>query len=844
MRNFKKRTIALCLASAITVLGSFAADTYENALMSLRIDSGSNGNVCFTVFTQKPYDKTIRTENAGDGTFYITLPAANSEINVMPSLTGYENIDSVQIATFPYAPGVEGYTRITVKTKGEPIVSATTSLYIPDKSYAGDARPKNVISANNTKERDEELMRLKQQASYWDPHQEKQYAEKKAEAAKAKGETTTEKKSYKQKNTQSPDFNPNYNDMPNSGSNDRLPILIGIAVFAALILFIIFLRRDQMAAIVGDQKDFNFDDESKDNKKSKTKTKRIRSTINKLDDTYKNTQTTGKINIVTGAVMQEEEPVVEKTFEDEPEEPTVVVDLDSLYHEKTKSEKAEDVQIQEPATEESAHEEDAEDDLADFLNEFSFEEEQPQEPEEKFDEELYESTIKNENLNFSKDDSQRLNLLLQNEIGDETLNNIEEFAPKEPVAPPTEMEVLESVLAEYTIKQNLAFSKDDVDTIRKLINVELDEDFITDLRTNPQRTEAMRQEIENKEKQPHKTTEMLILNVKDLLPDLSKEMKKHGNGRIESEVKPDVVYYSEGYEVSKLSVSGDLANVSAAIHDEEANKFRPSDDLPIVENGYDVQTLSIKDVLPDIADYKKHPDKYETKKKPEEKIDEKALLNSIQNVQFKPFYENVQEEMSQFEGFEIVDNEREERLADEKALKELEKLNRKPVVHVKPKQTEKVKDEAQKLLDLIGEKQAERENKKQEEVKQETPLPKESQPAVVQNTAPVKKAPEVAENPTVCEIDGNSYNVVKSVKCGEKMVCYLTKKDNQYYVIGKKGGVYKILKQYDELSTENIQTRLNETKPDGSVQYLVRVSVHKFIINLTKTGMEFVMDLC
>lgn len=824
MRNFKKRTIALCLASAITVLGSFAADSYQNSLMSLRIDSGSNGSVSFTAFTKKPFQQTIRTEKIDNNTFYVILPETNSEVSSMPMINGYDNIDSMRISTYPYSQGVEGYTRIEIRTKGEPIVSATTSLYIPARTQETSPYAE-VLSIQNKKNEEKPVVEAQPKtSSYWDQHNEPA-AQKTEEKKPAGTKSSSSTKSFKQKNAQSPDFNSNYpTDMPSSGSNERLPIFIGFVAIVLLIAFFIFLRRDQMAGIVGDQKDLDFDDDDKHKKtKSKSKAKKIRGTINKLDDTYKNTQTTGKINIVTGAEIKEEEPVVEKTFEDEPEEQSVIVDLDSLYNEKTKAMNVEP---------ETTSEESDVDDLADFLSEFSFEEEEQQPPqEENFDEELYENTISNEKINFSKNDSQRLNQLLQNEISDETLNNIDEFAPKTPVEPkvPTEMEVLENVLAEYTIKQNISFSKDDVDTIRKLIKVELDDEFINDLRTNPQRTEAMKQELENKEKKPHKTSEMLILNVKDLLPDLSKEMQKQGNKRIESEQKHDVVYYSEGYEVSKLTVTADLANMSKAIHDTDANKFRPSDDLPIVESGYDVETLSIKDALPSIEDYKKHPNKYE-KKKVVEDVDEEALLNSIANVQFKPFYDNVQEEMNHFDGFEIVNKEQEEKMADEQLYKELNKLNDEAKKRaVKNTETAKVKDDAQKLLDKIEEQKIQNEVKKQ-----------------VEDKPKVEEKPKIESEsvPAACEIEGISYKFIKMVKCANNVSCCLAKNDKGYFVIGRMGEEYKILKQYSELKTENIQARVNETKPDGSVQYLIRAGVHKFIVNMTQNSMEFVMDLC
>ena len=59
MKQFKKRTIALVLASVITVVGAFGAENYKNSLMSLKFDSGSNGAVSVTLQTKRNYEQTI-----------------------------------------------------------------------------------------------------------------------------------------------------------------------------------------------------------------------------------------------------------------------------------------------------------------------------------------------------------------------------------------------------------------------------------------------------------------------------------------------------------------------------------------------------------------------------------------------------------------------------------------------------------------------------------------------------------------------------------------------------------------------------------------------------------------
>ena len=55
MKHFKKRTIALVLASVVTVVGSFAANNYQNCLMGLSFEPTDSNNVKMVVQTRTPY---------------------------------------------------------------------------------------------------------------------------------------------------------------------------------------------------------------------------------------------------------------------------------------------------------------------------------------------------------------------------------------------------------------------------------------------------------------------------------------------------------------------------------------------------------------------------------------------------------------------------------------------------------------------------------------------------------------------------------------------------------------------------------------------------------------------
>ena len=78
----------------------------------------------------------------------------------------------------------------------------------------------------------------------------------------------------------------------------------------------------------------------------------------------------------------------------------------------------------------------------------------------------------------------------------------------------------------------------------------------------------------------------------------------------------------------------------------------------------------------------------------------------------------------------------------------------------------------------------------------------------------------------------------------DKMGCYLAKNEQGYCIIGFAGDrVFKI-KHYEKLNVEKLQSRVSEKLDDGTLRYIVRIGIHKFIMNVKKDDMEFVMDLC
>ena len=73
MRHFRKKAIAICLASALTVLGAFSAENYKNSLVSLRINKGSNGIVSLTAYTRENLSQPLTTEKLDDNDYSIIL---------------------------------------------------------------------------------------------------------------------------------------------------------------------------------------------------------------------------------------------------------------------------------------------------------------------------------------------------------------------------------------------------------------------------------------------------------------------------------------------------------------------------------------------------------------------------------------------------------------------------------------------------------------------------------------------------------------------------------------------------------------------------------------------------
>lgn len=845
MKQFRKRTIALVLASVVTVVGAFGADNYKNSLMAVEFENSASGAVNMVLQTKTPYGGNLTPVKKDANTYVLMLPEVNSMAST-PDLTQAGSIESIDIKTMPYSNYGKGYLKIVVKTNSPTAnLLASNKIFIANnKSATPQIQPREPIPVReaaqpipkptgNVETPNEKILQ-----SY-------QFVEEPTDKNSQETSKTTVKE--QEKNIVQP-LPANLQKEPELDKNESFEaFMLVMAIFLILVVaaFSYVKAKNKMREIAGESLDIDINDE--EDKPKKNNLKKIRKTIKNLDKAYP--KPPAKVqNVQTVSIA----PAVP-----EPERGELnIVDLDELFQEH-KAQGGDDEENEA---------------LEDFLSGFSFDdtEEKPENvPEESeehvFDEELFQKALNNENLKFSQEDVERISKLLKMEINDDTMRDIDKFAISSPVKKiPSSKQILENLVTTYAVTQMVSFTDEDVDALNKLINVEIDSDFVTDLRTNPERTAQMQREIESQAEAPRKSREMLTLNVKDMLPDLSEALRQQGGRKIESEAKPTVVYASEGYDVNVLSLTDVLPDLSVEINNKDAYKNTPSAEWEYVDNSYEVETLRIGSTLPDLKDVLANPSKYEEPKPDEVVVDEAVLLNNISNVQFKPFYDGTEEfevindfndsdspsfseaqqEFNQFENFEVVEeevfenNELEEQ-DDFKSLYSGEyfdldkkedsvsaKLERpEEIKHIK-RQRGKLSEELMKKIAVSGNRRkstAEVSAEKKEEVKEHK----------IQKEKDIK-----------CILDSQTYTIISSANFDSVAGCHLAKNDAGYVVLGFIGDKVCKIKEYETLKSEKIQARQSDKLPDGSLRYIIRIGISKFIVDFNGSGINYVMDLC
>ena len=877
MRQFRKRTLALILASAIAVAGSFAAENYKNSLMRIDFRNNPNGELNVIFETKNAYTGELALRKRSADTYMIMLPDMDSSAPT-PQLQNAEGlIESVKINTMPYSESAKGYTKVVIKAHPSARLVAVNKVYLQ-----GSREDELFISqfSNPMSERQAENYDNYREPAYQSNHVQQtpqrrvvnETAWPEGSSSRTKSETRqSEPVRYVEKDVQSPQEQSTVmqeenvkedvsspepvsepaSSIPEGSPYERVMVILGTLLIITLSSFFVVRAKNKLKEIAGDDINIDASDEEKkadkENKKNKKNKKNksikdIKKTIKSLDSQFGTTSFMPDVYAVSN--HQENNQV--KT--EEVSEELNIIDLDGVLADKEKV--ATDTESNESESEEEDNSA-----LEDFLNGFSLDEDaeidtednaESKEPEEEihtYDEEYYNSVMNNPDLKFSSDDIECINQIINDELTAEAVNNISKYLVSNPVKKEVpKSKVLEDLISMYTITRNVTFNKEDREALRKLINVEIDQDFLTNLTINPELTRKMDEEIKNHKAKEPKPQEILTLNVSGILPDISEELK----------------------HVDK-------------------NATKPSDPMELSVSGYDVAKLNVGSELPNLADILAHPEKYEDNTpKATVELDEEEMLNRIMNVQFKPFDDGTREfeilndfseetinsienEFNSFENFEIARDDSE----DEQVPKYVESVKntyQDPFENLYIDLDKRSENFDKTELDVPEIEASEYVPLQDEEISEPLEV-KELQPAVEDNKEEIKKpepdtgkvkkeAKVTAVKPeessvsrqtesarNICMLDGESYSILKDVKMTARAGCYLTKNNSGYAVLGYMDDNLATLKKYADLKNENIRVRQYESLPDGRERFIIRIGENKFITDVKADCIEYVMDL-
>lgn len=760
MKSFKKRALTLVLATVISVGGAFA-NTYKNNLKALKFENGENGAINISIQTEKPYEKPISL-NKRDANTYILILSEVKNLASTPDFSNFtSNITSVHVNTLPYTENGKGYTRIVIKTHGTAPITANSKLY----TITHEEQEEILQRERELRERMEETQN---RARHVEKRAEDTFDRNQTSNTSSKNKTTTKASVVEKAQTQTPAEIPKVetttteSDLENytsSSNTEQMMLIMAILIILSISILLYFRAKNRMTDLAGEKLEIDIEEEEKQSSKAETS----KMTVNRVVKTNQ----PAKAPVINSTV-----PI--KTIS---KENSNIVDLDELFQE-TKMQTEE---------EENAA-------LEDFLNGFSFDEEfAKQEAEETltFNEELYNSIINNKKIKFSNEDIKRVHQLMSSEINDDTLKNLPDYLVSNPIAKKPSIEKLvENVVTTLSVSNNVSFTKEDINALQKIISVELDNDFVQNLKIDPERTKQMEKEIQTYNKDTRKPAKIKTLNVKKELPDLSKISSKNIDNTKLKEIKP--LDYSTNCEVTKLEVDLDVDFSKAT---DTTKEETPKQKLN--ESNWETSTLKISEMLPDLNDALLHPEKYK-KPEPEKFVaDEKVLLDRLTNLSFKPIDDGTQ-------NFEIINTsfdedtedfieEERQKLTPEEVMLELQKLQELENLGVKPN------------------------------------IPKPTSSSNVQS--------KIA-------IENQAFTIISSINFDDAKGCHLAKNEKGYIILGFIGEKLFKIKEYPELKSEKIQARLNEQLPDGHLRYLVRIGINKLIVDVSNTEIKYVLDLC
>ena len=250
----------------------------------------------------------------------------------------------------------------------------------------------------------------------------------------------------------------------NNSDFDMMYLLMWGFVIASCCWFFYTKAKNSMLEISGEHLQIDLSEEPKKSKKinKKNKAKEIARTIKSLDKKYPKSNTN---------IYEKPYTTTKKIEQDN------IVDLDELFNKQKEKENSYKNEINNEENEA----------LEAFLSGFSFDDfiyedtTEIEKVEKKIDNELFEKIINNDSMRFTTEDLKCIKDLMSSEINDETLHNIDKYAVSNPITKPSRKEVLENLITTYAISQDIKFTTEDVDTLKKLINIELDTTFTKDL---------------------------------------------------------------------------------------------------------------------------------------------------------------------------------------------------------------------------------------------------------------------------------------------------------------------------------------------------------------------------
>lgn len=536
--QFRMRYCALFLTMILTIALCFAAD-FKNNLMAISFEPGASGTVNMILQTKVPYNGNVTPIRQGSDTYILMLPEVNNSAS-NPDISNTPEISNVNIRTMPYSSSGNGYTKIVIKTMSQ------VNLAGHNKVYSISSQKKSDDIENEEDSSSKEITRTRTRSNYsnsrysdnpnrntnrkYQQRRNNSYAEKrqnKVEQPSSLSTNTVEEESYTNLNPSAEETTPESEttSVNNTNENDFgeiLLIIFGVILIVACSIYFYVRVKNKLTEIAGERLDIEVDEKPEQKKEEKSITK-IKNTINAIDKKYSSPYKMPQVSEYNEFIKPSASTKIEKSTDD-----LNIVDLDALFKKQQKLSG-------------SNNENDA---LEDFLSGFSFNEtkesQEHQEEENEFDEEAFNQIIQDNDLKFSKSDIECVEKIVNSEISEDTMQNIEKYAVSDPIKK-TKKQLLEEFITTYSISQNIIFKQDDIDVLYKLMNVEIDKDFVTDLRTNHSRTIDMEQELLDSynTQEYKKPSEIVTLKVSDLLPNLSEVLAnpdKYADKRVERAV--------------------------------------------------------------------------------------------------------------------------------------------------------------------------------------------------------------------------------------------------------------------------------------------------------------------